>query len=187
MVYVLLPNSGESLGFTRPQIRNNFVEIKNSFDVNHNDFDATDTGKHKFVQIPLNISPGTTATELAIFSKNDAASIPRLWIQERGNVSGAGEQQLTGSVVKGGGATFYSETVLYGGFKIKFGSMPVTTSNTLTWGAMGLSNFTNVFGALVNRGSAGLVGAYAIATNTNLTIVTSTATPQNIFFIAIGN
>jgi hypothetical protein len=53
MAYVILPNSGQSLGVTRPQINTNFALIQQIFDINHYDFNAANAGKHTFVTLPI--------------------------------------------------------------------------------------------------------------------------------------
>ena len=53
MVFVSLPNSGQSLGQTRAAIKNNFDLIKTTVDQNHLDFDVAGAGKHYAIQIPI--------------------------------------------------------------------------------------------------------------------------------------
>ncbi len=55
-----IPVSGESLGSTRDRIRGNFQEIAAVEAINHVAFNTTGKGKHKFLQMPEQVSAPTT-------------------------------------------------------------------------------------------------------------------------------
>ncbi len=71
MTYVTdIPVSGESLGSTRDRVRGNFQEIAVVEAVNHVAFNATGKGKHKFLQMPEQVSaPATLVNEAGFYSK----------------------------------------------------------------------------------------------------------------------
>lgn len=72
MSYTILPNSGQSLGGTRDQIRTNFSLIKSVFDVNHFTFGEGGDGKHRFVSLPnfsISSIPPTAANEGQFYVK----------------------------------------------------------------------------------------------------------------------
>ncbi len=46
------PQTGQSLGFTRPIINSNFQTINTAFAINHIAFNISGAGKHKFVEMP---------------------------------------------------------------------------------------------------------------------------------------
>jgi hypothetical protein len=96
MTYTSLPNSGQSLGQTRAAIKNNFDEIKASFDINHIDFDLAGNGKHLLIQMPTpQTSPVTAASEIALYPKLDGALAPQLFFRPQNN---ANEIQMTHTV-----------------------------------------------------------------------------------------
>src|SRR3990167_2843743 len=70
MTYTLLPNSGQSLGQTRSDIRTNFSLIQTAQDTNHVAIDGSGAGKHKFLQMPEQGSaPATAADEAGFYAK----------------------------------------------------------------------------------------------------------------------
>lgn len=70
MTYTLLPNSGQSLGQTRADIRTNFSLIQTAQDTNHVALGLASQGKHKFLQMPEQGSaPATAANEAGFYSK----------------------------------------------------------------------------------------------------------------------
>lgn len=93
MTYVLLPNSGQSLGVTRPQIRQNFVEIQNSFDQNHYDFNVSDAGKHSVIQLPeQTVFPATPVNEGQLLSRQYNTKTELAWRPE--NTLAGGDQYI---------------------------------------------------------------------------------------------
>ncbi len=73
-----IPTSGQSLGVTRDPIRNNFSAINTTIAVNHVAMNLADQGKHKFLQMPIQVSgPATAATgEGAIYTTEVSAAGP---------------------------------------------------------------------------------------------------------------
>lgn len=70
MSYTLLPNTGQSLGFTRDLIKTNFTIIQTAFNVDHVNYDATGEGKHNKVSLVKQASdPGSAADECIIYAK----------------------------------------------------------------------------------------------------------------------
>ncbi len=69
MAYILLPNTGQSLGQTRAAVRENFNLLQTTINANHVDVSSGD-GKHKFLQMPEQGSaPATLANEAGFYSK----------------------------------------------------------------------------------------------------------------------
>lgn len=65
-----IPNTGQSLGFTKDSVRNNFLNYFDTISVNHVAPNVAGAGKHKFMQMPVQGSaPSTAATEGAIYAK----------------------------------------------------------------------------------------------------------------------
>lgn len=96
MPFVSVPNSGQTLGQTRDQIRNNILDLKNSLAVNHVDLDqGAQTGKHKFVEMPQQGSaPTTIAGEAALYTKSGSLGTQLYYIRDS---VGATETQLSSS------------------------------------------------------------------------------------------
>lgn len=82
-----VPQSGQTLAQTQPDIRNNFSVINTAFGVNHIDYNVADQGKHKFVTMPVQgSSPTTAAGELALFSRTSTlTSVPELAFRKQSN------------------------------------------------------------------------------------------------------
>ncbi len=71
MTFVSTPNSGQSLGQTRDQMRTNTDLLRAAIAVNHVDLNLTDVGKHTFVEMPVqSVAPTTLSGEAATYSKN---------------------------------------------------------------------------------------------------------------------
>jgi len=68
MPYTQVPKSGQTLGQTRDQIRNNIQALNASLENNHIALDnGADTGKHKYVQMPIR-SPQNNAGEGTLYT-----------------------------------------------------------------------------------------------------------------------
>jgi hypothetical protein len=129
MVYTLLPNASQSLGNSRPLIRQNFVLIQQAFDRNHYDFDdAANQGKHQFVQMPiLGAAPTTLATEGAIYTKTINALSQLFYIRDATALS---EVQLTGPtpINASNGSTF-----LPGGLLLQWGRVSAINNTAVVF------------------------------------------------------
>lgn len=65
-----IPQSGQTLGQTQAAVNTNFTIIRTVQQVNHEDFDNANEGKHKFLQMPEQVSaPTTAANEAGFYSK----------------------------------------------------------------------------------------------------------------------
>lgn len=90
-----IPAAPNLLSVDQPAIQNNFAEIQTLINVNHVDFDTTDSGKHKWVTLPSQgaippsgasfsstevglynaVSPATTKQELYINKTSNATAV----------------------------------------------------------------------------------------------------------------
>ncbi len=65
-----VPQSGQTLGFTRPIINSNFNRIFTVFQNNHVAFNESGEGKHKFLQMPeQSAAPTTLPDEGGLYTK----------------------------------------------------------------------------------------------------------------------
>lgn len=73
----------EAFSASQPKIKENFTQIKTLVDQDHETFDALNgVGKHKQLTFPAQAAQSTTsASERAIYCKNNVAGDPALWIQ----------------------------------------------------------------------------------------------------------
>lgn len=74
MAYNPVPANGASIPATDgPQILANFQSIQAAFDVNHEDFNAPDAGKHKFITFPVQTAaPVIAAGDIGLFNLNSS-------------------------------------------------------------------------------------------------------------------
>lgn len=88
MTYDPRPNaSGDTLVDSRDPIRINFEVIRDAFVINHQGFNATNEGKHKFVQMPnQDTIPASAANEVTVFAQ-DSGSVSQLHIRGEGTGS----------------------------------------------------------------------------------------------------
>ncbi len=187
MAFVSLPNTGQTLGNTRAQIKTNFDDIVSADDVNHYNVNDPRRGKHTFVDMP-NISnvlppisdPVTAADELAVYSKT-FDSVIRLFMREQANGIA---QQISGNVITNIAPLNSGETVLFGGVIIKWGV--VGGGGTTTFAALSLTDFPNAsFGVVATIRTGGGATFSASATVNAITINQGAGT--TVFFIALGN
>ena len=125
MTYVPCPNSGQSLGQTRDQMRTNTDLLKQSLAVNHVDLGLADVGKHKFVVMPVqSAAPTTLAGEAATYTKDVAGASQVFFVRD--NV-GASEIQITGPTLlqANNGYCF-----LPGGLMMQWGVVAAASSST---------------------------------------------------------
>lgn len=180
-----IPKSTDLISVSQGDILNNFTAIGTSFDVNHIDFNAGGAGKHKFVEMPNQVSdPAGAATEGTLYTK--VATQTELFFRRD---AGTIVQMTNGSptIVGPNGSTF-----LPGGITLKWGqfnmgagvtSQAVVFTSAFTSGVSSIvltqtsSNSGNEAG--VNQGSIALGGFTAFRS----------ATPANnltYFYFAIG-
>lgn len=87
-----IPQATDNPSQSQAQILSNFREISTAFNTNHGNFNASDQGKHSFLQIPEQSSaPATSANEGGIYTKEENGSTQLFWRNE----SNGPEQQVT--------------------------------------------------------------------------------------------
>lgn len=130
MPFVAVPNSGQSLGQTRDQIRNNLNELKSSLAVNHYDLDLSNVGKHMFMQMPVQGSLPATAMGEGELHTQTVSSLSQLFYS-RDNVAGTLVQMTAGDTSQ---ASFRQPnpgwTFLPGGIIMQYGISPVVNATT---------------------------------------------------------
>lgn len=92
-----IPITGDSLGGTRDRIRTNFQQIDTVLAVNHVAFNSLGEGKHKFLQMPEQVSAPTTATNEGGFYTKVGTNPAETNLFYRGESNGF-EYQLTKAI-----------------------------------------------------------------------------------------
>ena len=81
-----VPQSGQTLGQTQVPINQNFTIIRNVQKINHIDFDSAGEGKHKFLQMPNQVTaPTTLINEIGAYAKSSTGS--NLFLRSESNGS----------------------------------------------------------------------------------------------------
>lgn len=197
MPYQAVPNSGQSLGQTRDQIRNNIAALKTSLAVNHVDLDLANTGKHKYVVMPITTPtlPGA-ASEGVIYTKAGPNGTDIYYSADNGNK----EYQITrvkdSSFTKFGTSSALPSangnggwTFLPGGLLLQYGSFNPNTSTTVQFPI----SFTSTPFSVTLTGSADNNSTFRAGvstgtlTNTQFIFEGSISSHWNpIYFVAIG-
>jgi len=127
MALTPVPNPGQTLANSRPDIFNNFATIGTAFIVDHVDYNEANQGKHNHVTMPRQVaSPATTATEVALFSRlSTLSSATELAVRKESN----------GSVFEftSCGAAAIGWTRLPSGILLKWGSSTTPPTGSLTY------------------------------------------------------
>jgi len=143
-----IPGPNDKLRVSQGQILENFSQADTLFDVDHVKFSDTtgDAGKHTATTFvnrtdkALTIPPTTSAQELALYVKDDAAGTPRIFYQEPDSAGAGAEQQLSGNVVVGTDG----EVPLIGGCGLKWMQLLLisTIPQTITYVGKSLTAFS---------------------------------------------
>ncbi len=82
-----IPLATDQLSTSQGDIQANFQAIYTLIGVNHSNFGTANVGKHNFVSLPVQAgNPGTTTTELALYTKTSALSgLPEAFFQRQNN------------------------------------------------------------------------------------------------------
>jgi hypothetical protein len=76
------PEATDQLSQSQTDLQNNFQSINTSFNQNHVTFDIADTGKHKFIQFPVQAAdPVAVAGQVDVYNKLFGA-VNELYIQK---------------------------------------------------------------------------------------------------------
>ena len=189
------PQSGQTLGFTRPLINQNFQTINTAFAINHVAFNISGAGKHKFVEMPNQSAiPSPLASgEGTIYCKS--SGIAQLFFTS--GISG-NEYQLTRAISASfttfGTNTGYAAnhtggwTFLPGGMLLQYGlRISAGTSGVITFPtaftnapySINVSLYSNAAGRTV------VIDTGTAPTTTGFNFINSVA-GQGVYWTAIG-
>ena len=179
-----IPTASDLLSQSQDDILNNFAGIKTLVDVNHVTFDATNQGKHYFIQFPVQVPvPTTGAGEVGLYSQTSTLSgNPELVYAPE---SAATPIEFTSSVQNEQGYA-----ILPSGIIMKWGSGTVNANTTATVNfatGAGVPTYTTVYNAQATReGTTGDTGVlYVQSFTTSAITVFNTADASKKFYYSI--
>lgn len=176
MSYVLLPDTGQSLGGTRAQIKENFTIIQTAFNVDHVDFDASGEGFHAKVTFPQGTAPTVAVDNIVLYAK-DTNSRPTIFMRQENNGS---EVQLTGPTPSIGANGY---TFLPGGALIQWGVNVSAGNASVTFPVA----FTTLYSITIGtRGNSGSSGYHRISTESASGFSVQATATSGFYWMAIG-
>lgn len=181
-----IPADGQSLGNSKPMVRNNFNVINSSFAINHIDFNSLGAGKHKFVQMPAQGSdPGTALADIALYNKLGAtagtAATNCLFLQPQNS----GTAYQVSNIAPLQGAFGYSW--LPGGMLIQWGNTTIAGATTnVVFTAGGGVAFTTIYTVVAIPSQTDRKSAVTTTSTTGFTFVMENTGAGVIRWIAIG-
>lgn len=138
MPFISVPNTGQSLGQTRDQIRNNIDDIKDALEVNHEPLDTGQVGKHSLVEIRNNgfTGPYSNGQYTLYTDTSNQSSTPQLFgVSKNLNSRVQLTEDLTNTIpiTTQNGATFLAGQHNRGCTIFQWGFVNSTTSGTVTY------------------------------------------------------
>jgi len=192
-----IPQTGQTLGQTRDDVRNNFLNYYNTMSVNHvppNGALGFGQGKHTFCEfVTQGMSPATSANEVATYCRAISA-VPQLFLQKQSQIAGAADIQMsrvdTGALSATAGYSF-----LPGGAIIQWNIAAANPGGTVTTFPIVFPN--NCFGVNVGMVGASISSLHSVWCKTNYPsntlmdrtqfLAASDSGALGIFYFAIGN
>lgn len=184
MAYVsTIPQPGDQLSQSQPQILGNFTSIGSWVAVNHVTFDSgSTTGKHKFVEFPVQSPvPTTAAAEVGLYCQNSTlTSQPELVFSKQSGTS-VYEFTSSGQITNGGWVRHPSGILMKwgtggpGGAGAYVITFPVAVTNPV---------FASVYTSFVTP-TSNITGYVSALSTTQLTVTVSGAGSFNYLVIGI--
>ena len=176
---------------SQPLILGNFQDIGTGFNLNHVAFNnGVDTGKHKFLQMPVQASaPTTNATEMGLYTKTSTRTLqPEMFVRRQTNGT---EIEFTGCLAATNGWT-----ILPSGILLKWGQQAIAaTPQVITYPvAATIPVFSSVFMVDLSFETSNVnVTAYATIFNSNINsfscAITANGGPVTVLtahYLAVG-
>lgn len=145
-----IPNTGQSLGFTKNPIRNNLSVLRSTIATNHIDVNLSGAGKHNLAEfVEQATAPATSVDECALYAKQ-AQSVAQLFLQKEGQLAGAPDVQMS-RLDKGVNAALAGWTFLPGGLIMQWGSCGVVNGafTTIYTAQGGVAFTTNTYSVML--------------------------------------
>lgn len=173
-----IPLATDFISVSQQDINNNFSSLSSAFNTNHNDFNASGAGKHKFVEMPNQTGdPAGAATEVTAYSKQ-AAGVSELFVRRD---AGSVIQMTKGTPVSSStGSSF-----LPGGIIINWGSVVGSNSGNTATFATAFPN--NVFSVTLGIFDSNFARTASFSSLTNSNVLIKSSNVNTVYYIAIGN
>lgn len=199
-----IPVSGNTLGGTRDLVRGNFQQIDTVTAINHVAFNQSGQGKHKFLQMPEQVSaPATLANEAGFYCKQatNPAEANLYFRAEDSGGTGGFEYQMT-RADETNTATFATNTAyaanhlggwtfLPGGMILQYGFRSSVAASGLTTVTFPIQFTTGCYSVIITGITTGdpskqiMINA-TVATLSNFVINNQSSTYNKIYWQAIG-
>lgn len=119
-----IPSGTDLISVSQGQIQQNFQAINTAWNVNHEEFNLANAGKHPFVEFPIqSADPGGAVSEWTLFSKTNVAGNNELFYK-RDNEATAYQLSGTNPTRATKGTTF-----LPGGLLLQWGAEATVADN----------------------------------------------------------
>jgi hypothetical protein len=190
MTYSLtVPQDGQTLGSSKPQVRTNFNDAFTSFAINHVDFNTMNTGWHTFITLftqSIDIAvPGTSGAN--VYSKLFAGnSLPQLFLKQGSTTT---TYQLTGTALAASSTPSpiaNGFTWLPGGLLIQWGSFIDTAPSPLVFPIAFPSAMFSITESNSNTNTTIAFTTTIGSPTTGINYAVKSATGSTIRWIAIG-
>jgi hypothetical protein len=176
-----IPLATDIISISQGDLKNNFGSLSTAWDVNHNDFNVANAGKHKFAEFPNQLAdPATAAAETTIYAK-DVSGSSRLFYREE---SSGTVRQFTGPIV----AASPGSTFLPGGIIIKWGLAGSVGDNAVISFVNPFPN--NCFSVTVSQVAASIPSSSFVVKDGSVGTSSFTVRVQgtvSLYYQAIGN
>jgi hypothetical protein len=179
-----IPQATDLISVSQNDILQNFQSIDTAWNVNHEDFNASGAGKHKFVEYTNQSSdPAGAASEFTLFSKVSGGGQSEIFYKR--NAEGT-SYQLTG-INPSGAASGY--TFLPGAMLMQWDFLTGASKNDgaaiVFPTAFGATPYTLQLTASRNGISVNVLNATSV-TSTGFTLRTSSNSNDGVWYLAVG-
>lgn len=181
-----IPQPGDKLRNSQPQLLQNFQAINTGFNFNHIDLNLADAGKHKLLTMPRQAFPQVvTGNDLLLYvGLNPDTALSELYLKRSTDVG-------NGTAITAGASNLasFGWSTLPSGAKIKWGSFSVA-GNVISTQTMQGPAFTNVnsYTVSVSIDSATTVASVAVnnLNTTQFRFLSNVAAVTTYRYLAIG-
>lgn len=177
-----IPIATQTLGQTFQLIQDNFTNYRQVTEVNHENVNGANRGKHKFQQNPVQASaPSTGPDEMATYTKIINGN-PRYFVRQANNGAEIQTSGPTPTIVGNKGLTY-----LPGGFCLQWGRI-ATNNTTRIWSDTFTPNFQLVYSmsAIFDSGNNRYVTVSGLSVS-GFTVELNNNATGTILWMAIGS
>lgn len=186
-----IPQPNDDISVSQAQILANFSAISTAFNLNHVNFNATEQGKHAFVEMPNQnaVPPVTIANETGLYCNTSTLTAqPELFfIKQNGTTAPPPLNNANGYEITSSNYTSPGWTRLPSGILIKWGTFSTASGTPYLFDVAGTIPAFAVCYNVQLTGTSALLQTFSVSAVTNLQFtVTSGSTPCQGYYFAIG-